>query len=326
MTRSPFVALCLPILWLFLACHSDRLVAPLAIRTAAPKTPLASRSELARGAVEAFREALYAARFEALPEVQHRLTAAYLENPRDPEIALLVAHSHLWALSERSRLGAPDPRVTDHALLAERYFGEASALAPEDARIDGWQGGVRLALGDIHQDERRTREGYFQLRHAARAYPAFNGFSAAFPLSSQPRESARFAEAVTLLERNLVACVGKADAKRALDTATIRARATDSGPLRVCWNTDRVPHNFEGFFLTLGDVRTKAGDEEGARRAYRTAQQAPEYAAWRYRPVLEARLAALPERVAAFGAATSPAEEPEMMFGSDYACTGCHAR
>ena len=64
------------------------------------------------------------------------LTAAYLENPSDPELALLLPHVHLWTLSERSRgAAAADPGITDHAILADRYFGEAHALASSDARI-----------------------------------------------------------------------------------------------------------------------------------------------------------------------------------------------
>ena len=78
----------------------------------------------------------------------------------------------MWTLSERSRVGdARDPRITDFAILAEHYFGEAANLAPYDDRIAGWQGGVRLALGEIHADERTTRTGYFQLRDSVRRYP-----------------------------------------------------------------------------------------------------------------------------------------------------------
>ena len=203
------LALLLPSLWFFATCHDDELVAPLAIRSAETKTPAAGQTDLARHASTTFREALYAARYESLPDVRRLLTASYLENPSDPEVALLLGHAHLWTLSERSRVGdAVGPEITDHALLAEHYFGEASALAPEDDRIPGWQGGARLAIGDIHDDQRATRRGYFQLREAVRAYPAFNGFSAGFVLSSQDRDSDRFAEAVELFWTNLAACAG----------------------------------------------------------------------------------------------------------------------
>lgn len=91
-------------------------------------------------------------RYADLPEARR---PAYLDNPADPEIALLLAHSHLWTLSERT-----------------------------------------------------SRTGYFQLRESVRRYPEFNGFSAAFPLSGQPRDSDRFAEAVDLMWLNLEECGG----------------------------------------------------------------------------------------------------------------------
>lgn len=320
-------ALVLPFLWLFVACHTDKLVAPIAIRAAAEKSPEPVASELSRHASKTFREALYDARYSDLPEARRLLTAAYLENPADPEIALLLAHSHLWTLSERSRIGdARDPGITDFAILAEHYFGEAGKLAPYDDRIAGWHGGVRLALGEIHADERTTRTGYFQLRESVRRYPEFNGFSAAFPLSGQPRDSERFAEAVDLMWLNLEECGGVDFDRESFDYAAWMDSRTASGRKRVCWNTDTVPHNFEGFFLFMGDLLTKTGDVDNAARAYRAAKLAPEFSQWRFAPVLEARLANLGARAAAFARAEHPSEEPEMMFGSDYACTGCHAR
>lgn len=327
MSNRPLVAWLLPLLWLFVACHTDALVGALAVRTAEEKKPEVSSTELARHAKHRFRETLYAADFDALPAARRQLTAAYLENPRDPETSLLLAHSHLWALSERSRhAGTPDPQVTDHAILADRYLSEAARLAPDDARIDGWHGAVRLALGALHQDERSTRRGWFQLRRAAREYPAFNGFSAAYPMSLQPRDSERFAAAVEWMWLNLEACTeGRLD-RSDFDYAVFMAEATSEGPLRVCWNTDLVPHNFEGFFLAMGDLLTKAGDVENARAAYESAQRSPGYATWRYAGELEGRLVDLEQRAAAFARAKSPEGEPPMMFGSDYACTGCHAR
>ena len=320
-------ALLLPLLWSFLACHTDALVRPLALRSAAPKEASPSTSRLAIHAKTRFREALYAARYEDLPEVRRLLTAAYLEEPSDPETALLLAHSHLWTLSERARVPeAPNPSITDHALLAEHYFSEAIALAPDDTRIPGWRGGVRLALGSIHHDERTTREGYFELRSAARAYPEFNDFSAAFVLGSQPRGGARFTEAVELIRHNLEACVGDGFLEEGVDYEAILARATSTGRKRVCWNTALVPHNLEGFFLVTGDLLTKAGEVEQARRAYGIAKLSPDYGEWRYAAILDARLADLESRATAFANAKTPEEEPEMMFGSEYACTGCHAR
>lgn len=307
-------------------CHPHGVSAWFATRYAEPKTPEVSTTELAAHARAQFWEAFYDAEYERLERIHFLLTAAYLENPRDPEIALLLAHAHLWTLAERSRLEELSPRITDHAILADRYFNEALILAPDDSRIHGWQGAMKLALGDIHQDQREQREGYFQLVRAAREYPEFNGFSASYPLGSLPRDNPRFDEGVEYMWANVEACVGDGFDRNAPGFAIPVDQATAEGPKRVCWSTPLVPHNLEGFFLHMGDILTKQGDADGARRALEAAKRSPSYDTWRYAPVLDERLARLDERVARFASATREDEEPEMMFDSPYACTGCHAR
>lgn len=308
------------------SCSMDAVIAPMAIRAAPDKTPKMADSGLALHAKQVFWASFYEAEYEALPEVLRLLTAAYLETPEDPELALLLAHSHLWKLSERTRMAEADPRITDHALLADFYFDEAKVLAPDDTRIDGWRGGVQMALGSIHHDEARKRAGYFTLRDSVRAYPEFNAFSMAFPLGSQPRDSKRFTEAVDLMVENLESCSGIRIDLAAFDYTSAMSGETDQGAKRVCWSTALVPHNFEGFFLNAGDLLTKAGHRDAAVRAYETARLTDGYSSWRYAPVLEARIANVDARVAAFAKAESEAEEPEMMFQSDYACAACHAR
>ena len=77
-------------------------------------------------------------RYDNIARVQMPLTAAYLETPGDPRLALLLAHTHLWKLAERARLATVPPEITDHAVLAEQHFEEARRLAPEDAQDGIW--------------------------------------------------------------------------------------------------------------------------------------------------------------------------------------------
>ena len=69
--------------------------------------------------------------------------------------------AHLWKVSERSRSPERDPTITDHLILADKYLSEAHRLDPSDARIPGFEGSVKMALGSIHQDEALKRRGYF---------------------------------------------------------------------------------------------------------------------------------------------------------------------
>lgn len=298
--------------------------AELAIRSAQPKEPRASTTPLARVAVERFWASFREARYEGLPEVRRLLTAAYLETPTDPRLALLLAHAHLWSVAERARLGRLDPAITDHLILAERYFEEAQRLAPEDLRIAGWLGAMKLALGEVHRDERLKREGYFMLRAAAEAYIEFNGFSLAYPLIRQPHDSPRLREAIHAMERSLEACAGQREDRPRPALAGAPAPGDERG-VRACTNTELAPHNVEGFFLHFGDLHLKQGDLRGAEAMYRRVRASPGYPTWRYKAALEDRLAHLEDwsRRLRDG---DPRNDPPYLFNSPIACVACHAQ
>ena len=67
------------------------------------------------------------------------LKAAYLANPNDAVTAAHIGWLHIWRLSERARLGhGVGPDITDHAVLARKYFEEAVRLHPGEARYLGF--------------------------------------------------------------------------------------------------------------------------------------------------------------------------------------------
>src|SRR5262245_4974990 len=298
----------------------------LAVRTAPVKQPQPSTSALARHATVSFWDAFSNARYEDIPSVQRLLTAAYLENPADPKVTLLLAHTHLWRVAERARLAPVPPEITDHLAVAERYFTEARVLAPDDARIPGWLGAVKLALGNIHREEGLTREGYHLLKRSTEEVPHFNLFTFAFVMMSCPYDSPRFAEGVDAIWRNLELCSGRRVDRPHLviDQAAYRA-ALDFGDGRhVCYN-GRIPHNLEGFFLHFGDVMAKSGQRDAALTAWRAVKDGPEYATWRFKPAHDERLADADGWVARLRDA-DPNNHPPVLLASTMACTGCHAR
>lgn len=297
----------------------------IAVHSAPEKTADPAPTVLSKQAVALFWESLHGGRYDRLPDVRRLLTAAYLENPRNPEVSLLLAHAHLWTIAERRRVAERDPRITDHAVLAEKYFGEAARLSPNDHRIAGWLGGVKLALGQIHQDERLTREGYFMLHDAIRAFPEFNHFSAGYVLSSRPRDDARFREGLEDMWRNLDLCAGERIDRVNPDYRKFMSAATTTGPKRVCWNGRIAPHNFEGFFLNMGDMLVKQGDAATARKIYAIARLSRDYEAWTYKTALESRIAQADDSARRFEGA-DPERHPEIMFNSAHACTACHAQ
>jgi len=261
--------------------------------------------------------------------------AAYLENPRDPELALHIAHLHLWRIAERSRQGeAMLPTVVDDMTLARHYFLEAKKLAPDDARIDGWIGGATLGEGAIHGDRRQLLEGYFLLRESAERYPAFNLFSFAFVLGNRPHDDPRFDEAIDAMFRNMD-ITNHAPMDRSnptiADKLEVRANESDPATKRAVGNTERAPHNVEGFFLAFGDMLVKKGDTRVARIVYENARLNPDYGKWPYRWLLEDRLENLEANVDRFRAFEPTREAmmaPEVwrrgIVLNSYPCMICH--
>ena len=298
-----------------------------AVQFAPEKIAQASQSDLAKQASFTFWENFHAGNYDKIPDIRFLLTAAYVENPNDPQIALLLAHTHLWSLAERDR-EAQDPLITDHAILAERYFSEAARLTPEDARIPGWLGSVKLALGSIHQDEKATREGYFMLKEAVELWPEFNNFTAGFAVSGLAADSDIYQEGLAYQWHNIDVCIestGESIDRTHPDYSSYLVLETTTGPKRTCWNSTIAPHNFEGFFLNMGDMLLKNGDTEAATHIYQIAQLSPDYDSWPYKSVLEARLTNLDSLAQQFLTADLESQ-PEIMFNSSYNCMACHQK
>jgi hypothetical protein len=101
------------------------------------------------------------------------------------------------------------------------------------------------------------------------------------------------------------------------------AKETREGKKRACWNSWIAPHNFEGFFLNMGDMLVKAGDWQTAQKIYANAKLSKEYASWKYQPVLEDRISQAQSNVASFNALNETAK-PRMMINSEFSCMVCH--
>src|SRR5262245_15895512 len=256
----------------------------LAVKFAPKKTAKASDTELSRKAHTYFLDSLRAGSYENLPEALRLLTAAYLQNPRDASISFHLGMAHLWKVAERARNPERDPTITDHLILADKYLSEAHRLDPSDARIPGFEGAVKMALGSIHQDEALKRRGYFTLKDGMKAYPEFNFFTMSFVLSNAPRADPKFEDAVDYAWKNVELCVGHPVARTAAGVRDLAAdlRTAAGSTDRACRNPPTAPHNVEGFLLHMGDIVVKQGDVETAREVYRLAKSAPSYASWPY--------------------------------------------
>jgi hypothetical protein len=291
----------------------------------APKKQAASsRSPSALTADELFWNTLHGGKYEQIAPALEAETAAYLQNQNDAVTAAHVGWLHIWRISERHRLAAAPATITDDATLSRQYFEQAVALNPDDARFLGFLAAATLAEGSIHHDERETRHGYFMLLDSIKAYPEFNLFTAGYVMSLQPAQSARFKQALEWQWQTLDVCVGEKVDRKTADYARYMKLTTDKGAKRVCWNSWIAPHNFEGFFLNMGDMQVKAGDWQLGQRLYMNAKLSPTYSQWNYRQILEDRIRDAQQNVAAFNAPPGAPQSNPIMDSTAFSCVACH--
>lgn len=299
--------------------NTDRL----AVWSAPPKQAATSRSEAAQQADERFWQTFHQGQYEQIPQALDALTAAYLETPTDAVTAAHIAWLHNWRIAERARMEAVPATITDDTVLARRYFQEAVKLDPADARYLGFLAGHTLAEGSLHQDEKLTREGYFLMLEAIKAWPEFNLFTGGYVMSRLPADSSQFREGLEWQWRTLDECIeGKLDRANP-DYSPYMSLETREGRKRACWNSWIAPHNFEGFFLNMGDMLVKSGDWQTAQKIYANAKLSQEYASWKYQAVLDDRIKQAQANVALFKT-PNETSEVRIMINSEFACMVCH--
>lgn len=298
----------------------------IAVIAAPDKQAATTRSEAAVEADELFWQVFHGGAYAEIPRTLELLTAAYLDTPNDAVTAAHIAWLHNWRVAERARSPSATPSITDHIVLARRYFAESHRLDPSDARVQGFLAGHLLAEGTVHGDEGLKRRGYYLMRDAIEAWPEFNLFTAGYVMSRLPSDSPRFQEGLEWEWENLDVCIGERFDRVNPDYfGGYGQLETKEGPKRTCWNSWIAPHNLEGFFLNMGDMLVKAGDWQTARKIYGNAKGVPDYASWPYAPVLEARIEQAEENVAAFNRKEGAPDRP-IMIESEFACMACHQR
>jgi hypothetical protein len=294
----------------------------IAIRLAPRKRAATVRTAAALTADSLFWHTFHSGDYDGISPAAEALTAAYLATPNDAVTAAHLAWLHNWRAAERARRDSVPATITDDINLARRYFEEAVALNPSDPRTLGFLAGHLLAEGNLHHDERLTRRGYVTLLDAIDAWPEFNLFTAGYIMSRLPSDSSRFRQAVEWQWRNLDVCVGSKIDRANPDYTRYMPLETRTGVKRVCWNSWIAPHNFEGFFLNMGDMLVKSGDWRTGVKLYENARLSRQYSAWKFRAVLDKRIAHARENVARFNA-TRPARDG-LMINSGFACMACH--
>jgi hypothetical protein len=333
MKKSPLIdrllKLRLPVA-LTIATTLGSLAAGVAMAQSADTGP--ARQPAALQADELFWQTFHSGDYAHIQPALEAATGAYLQNPSDAVSAAHVGWLHMWRVAESSRLEQRPASITDDIVLARKYFQKAVALAPEDARYRGFLASAMLAEAQIDRDATLRQQGADVMRQAVTDWPAFNLFTAGYVASRLPASSDGFKQALEQQWQNLEVCghmtLDRHGANLDRFAQTVTQATANSRDTRACLNSAKVPHNEEGFFLNMGDMLTKSGDWQTARKVYALARQSPGFAQWPYRDVLEQRIGDAETNVSTFNAAPGPGTKTAapMMIGSNYACLACHQR
>lgn len=291
----------------------------------AKKKPIASESKLATKAENDFWNTLHRGKYQDIDQTNRLLLAAYLQNPNDPKLAAHLAFLHIWKITERHRLKTIEPMIVNEIILAKHFFQDAVTLDANDARYLGFLGDSLLVTGQIFNDRREEIKGYFTLKKAISQWPQFNYFTAGFPMSSLAADSSQFKEGLEWQWKTLDLCAHEKVNRDDPNYSRYMKLETHEGPDRACWNSWIAPHNFEGFFLNMGDMLVKSGDPKKAIKIYNNAKLSKDYSTWPFKSILEEKIKLAEENVTHFQKEyISPTKS--IMFNAGYGCVACHQK
>jgi hypothetical protein len=296
----------------------------LAVLTAPKKVASTERTPAALQADDLFWKTLHGGHYDDIQAGLEAETAAYLASPSDAKTAAHVGWLHIWRIAERDRLAVRPATITDEMTLSRKYFSEAVALDPADARYLGFLASATLGEASIHKDEDDTRRGYYMMLDAIKAWPEFNLFTGGYTMSAQPVASERFHEALDWQWRTLDDCTGEKVDRTTGAYGKYMPLETQQGEKRVCWNSWIAPHNFEGFFLDMGDLVVKSGDWKLGQKIYADAKLSKTYPQWPFRDALETRIRDAADNVAAFNDRKASGDDKRIMNSTSFACMACH--
>jgi len=282
------------------------------------KIPSGSRSDAALAADQHFWNVFHNAKYDEIQSVLEQLTSVYLRDTTDLVTASHIGWLHIWRISERERMANVIPSITDDAILARKYFQEASSMDPSDARFLGFLAATTLSEGAIHHNEAEISEGNSLMHKAIDAWPEFNLFTAGYMLSTKPADTSEFKQGLEWQWENLDICVGEKVNRTDPDYSSSVSKVTTVGPKRACWNSSIAPHNYEGFFLNMGDMLVKSGDWKIAQKVYALAKSSPDYSRWKFAPLLDERISNAENNVTPFRS------NKGLMINSKVSCMACH--
>lgn len=276
-----------------------------------------------------FWDQFHQGNYDSIAAITAKLNLALAADPNDLVTTAHLGFLHVWALSERQRLQNPKADITEHLLLSKRYFEEAHKMNPNDPRLLGFLADMTIAEGNVLQDRQLVVDGYFKGLKSIRMWPQFNQFSIGYVFSVLDTTDANFDKAIEWQYRTIEDCACEKIERNGDYEAAVNKIKYFKDPkiARACWNSWIAPHNWEGFCLNFGDMLTKKGDVEEAKKIYNLARLSDTFEDWPHKEVLEERLRNMKQNTVAFNEPVDELNLPTqsvVLFNSQYSCVSCH--
>jgi hypothetical protein len=100
-----------------------------------------------------FWEQFHLENYDTIPKVIELLSAPYIANPKDLQTVYHLGFAHIWALSERQHLQNIPGTIIDHAVLAQKYLGEAYLMNPNDGRVLSFLAASKIIVGTVSEKD-----------------------------------------------------------------------------------------------------------------------------------------------------------------------------
>lgn len=292
--------------------------------------PIATSSDLAREGSHELWEALHGDDIRNLDAVIEKLTRAYEVADTDETLISLLGGAHIWRFSLRNRLGKTSAEMKNDlelgAMYAERnmklYPDNRTSTAPSMAATSNWQ------LAVINDDQALMGDTHMKVLANAEIWPEFAAYMQGWILAAMLAPSDEFYSTDHLGYMFMLdQCAGfrLPDAVK-FNKLMHSMYSVKSLTKPECYNNTIAPHSIEGTLLSMGDSWVKEGKFELARTWYNNAKTSPTYDDWRYKEILEDRLARLDYFQSKFVADSGKLdiEEPAMSYQSEISCGICH--
>ena len=177
---------------------------------------------------------------------------------------------HAWKFFERFRgdnLAIDIPGL--EACSAE--FKRANELSDMDDPVYlGFWASCEVAIAFLTQDAPRLAASEEIVGKALASWPEFNLFTIGYVLTSVlPSETPTYDLGLEMFFINIESCFGmEVDRGSPMLPPYNPEAAVTEGRKRTCWNSEKAPHNIEGFSMSFGDALVKKGNFGGAMNMY----------------------------------------------------------